>query len=301
MVTATAPEVKLTVSGRPVVDTLDLVAVNAEAEARVEQVLAQARVDAEKHVAALPKIAADRAAAARAAVAKAESALVAAEKAAAAKPTVTKLADAVVKAGAALTDAREAADKAAAAAETAAIPDHPDTIAAGKRTVIEDLLTAAAHLETEAMDTLTAKEGYMYRLAFSLALYEGVRGVNRAVGIGREAFAKRMTTALDGEVRSVKVTGPDGKVKSQPIPWTKEEGAATARRHRIARYGNAIHELPKVAREVALAHAIIVRVKPPRNELILELASMGATRVYIAGIIGREPSRVSHIVTGRGR
>lgn len=244
MVTTTAPEVQLTVSGRPKVPPLDTAAVQAEAKARVAKVI----TDAPNHPSKETK----------------------------------------------------AALRALAAAEKGA-PGYAELEAAVNRCRVEDLLTAAARLETDAMDTLTAKEGYMYRLAFSLALYEGVRGVNRAVGIGREAFAKRMSTALDGEVRSVKVTGPDGTVKSQPIPWTAEEGAALARRHRIARYGNAIHELPKVAREVALAHAIIVRVKPVRNEFIKELADMGATRVYIAGIIGREPSRVSHIVTGRGR
>lgn len=230
MTTAAPTEVKLTRSGRPKVPPLDLVAVNAEAKAHVEQVLADTpnypskeTQDALRALADIPPGDHDRAAA-----------------------------------WAALDRART-----------------------------EDLLTAAAHLESQAMDLLTEKEGYMYRLAMSLQLYEGCRGVFRAVGIGREALSKRTSTAVDGEAR--------------PLVWTKEEGAALARRHRIGFYGNAATELPKVAREVALAHAIIVRAKPARNELIKELAALGASRVYIAGIIGREPSRVSHIVTGRGR
>lgn len=242
--TATAPEVKRTVSGRPVVDKLDTVAVNAEAKEYVAKVLA----DAPKHPSAETKAA-------------------------------LKALDAI----------------------PAGHPDRAKAEAAVDRARVEDLLTAAAHLESQAEDTLTEKEGYMYRLAFSLALYEGARAVHHAVGIGREAFAKRLNTALDGEVRSMEYVTEDGKVMRQPIPWTAEEGAACARRHKIRRYSDAVHELPKVAREVALAHAIIVRVKPVRNELIKELAELGATRVYIAGIIGREPSRVSHIVTGRGR
>lgn len=146
-----------------------------------------------------------------------------------------------------------------------------------ERARTEDLLTAAAHLEFQADSILIQKEGYMYRLAMSLQLFEGCRGVFRAMGMDREALSKRTTTALDGEAR--------------PPVWSEAEGAALAGRHLIRRYDNAATELPKVAAEVALARYIKIRVRPHRNDLIKELAAMGATRVYIAGIIGRELPR----------
>lgn len=134
-------------------------------------------------------------------------------------------------------------------------------------------------------------EKHMYRLAVSLHVYEGARGVWRAIGVSRETFSRR----------HVAVALKSDQWENSPKAWDPDLTPARAREMRVPRYTNAVHELPEVAEKVYRARAIQRYVLPLRNDLLTKLSDEGMTRRELADIIGRNPSRVSHIVAGKGR
>lgn len=153
-------------------------------------------------------------------------------------------------------------------------------------------LVTLAHLVADAEENLAAPGGerHMYRLAVSLHVHEGARGVWRAIGVSRETFSRNhIAEALDSK-----------HWPESTRAWTPAT-AERARQRRIPFYKDAARDLPKVAEDVFRDRTMVQRVLPMRNELMRRLSEQGMTRVELADIIGRRPSRVSHIVTGRGR
>lgn len=149
-----------------------------------------------------------------------------------------------------------------------------------------DRLAVLGDLDAEANAVKTEWEPVMRRQALSLALHEGARAVNRSIGVSREAFSRMTRTAL-------------GDWPERPLMWD-ETVRERARARKVHYYSKAVTELPEIAAKVETAKAVLEAIRPLRDELVRELFAAGLKRVEIAEIIGRNPSRVSHI-TGGGR
>lgn len=155
-------------------------------------------------------------------------------------------------------------------AELASIPDpkarlrHMSEVEAAAHRVIEDNETA------------------MRKQALSVALHEGARGVYQAIGLSREAFSRMTADAL-------------GDWPDRPVAWD-ETVIAKANERKVRFYRDAAKTLPDLALKVVTAKAQKDVIRPRRDALVKELFEVqGLKRSEIAEIIGRTPSRVSHI------
>ena len=152
----------------------------------------------------------------------------------------------------------------------------------------KERLAKLAEIEFAAHDVIAECENPMKKQALSLALHEGARSVYKAIGMSREAFSRMTADALgDWSDRPKAVEGVS--------PWG-EAVVARATEQGVRFYRNAATTLPEIALKVVTAKAQEVAVRPLRNELVRELYDVhGLKRTEIAEIIGRTPSRVSHI------
>lgn len=146
-------------------------------------------------------------------------------------------------------------------------------------------LEALSKLTQAAEDDFDKYRDPMFARAVSLTVYDGVRAVNNAIAVQRTEYSERIKAAL-------------GNWEDRPQHWN-ETVAERARAHNVPEHENAITELPPLAEKVVYARLLIKQARPIRNDLITALSEKGVTRVSIAGIIGKEPSRVSHIALGR--
>jgi DNA-directed RNA polymerase specialized sigma subunit len=155
-------------------------------------------------------------------------------------------------------------------AELAAIPDPKARL----RHLSE--VEAAAHHVIEENETAMRKQ------ALSVALHEGARGVYQAIGLSREAFSRMTADAL-------------GDWPERPVAWD-ETVIAKANERKVRFYRDAAKTLPDLALKVVTAKAQKDVIRPRRDALVKELFEVqGLKRTEIAEIIGRTPSRVSHI------
>jgi hypothetical protein len=155
-------------------------------------------------------------------------------------------------------------------AELAAIPDPKDRLRH-----LSDV-EAAAHRVIEDNETAMRKQ------ALSVALHEGARGVYQAIGLSREAFSRMTAEAL-------------GDWPERPVAWD-ETVIAKANERKVRFYRDAAKTLPELATKVVTAKAQKDVIRPRRDTLVKELFEVHVLkRTEIAAIIGRTPSRVSHI------
>lgn len=150
----------------------------------------------------------------------------------------------------------------------------------------EDLLATYSRLLAEADETVATQEKHMYRLALSLHILDGARGVWQALGVSRETFSRRhVAVAL-------------GPWDERPPAWTPAV-AERGRKMKVRYYSKAATELPVIAAEVYKARALQRLIIPMRDELLERLIDENRlTRVQVADIIRRNPTRVSHIMRG---
>ena len=161
----------------------------------------------------------------------------------------------------------------AALAEVTA-PTEKDTAIARVRLLSE--LEAAARKQIEENDPPMRKK------ALSIALHEGARGVYQAIGLSREAFSRMTAEAL-------------GDWPERPVAWD-ETVVARAKDRKVRYYRDAAATLPELATKVVTAKARIDVIRSKRDPLVRELFEVhGLKRYEIAEIIGRNPTRVSHI------
>lgn len=145
-----------------------------------------------------------------------------------------------------------------------------------------DRLERLAHIEAGADKVIAENEAAMRKYALSLALHEGARSVYKAIGLSREAFSRMTADAL-------------GDWPERPVAWD-ETVVDRARQRKVRLYKDAAHELPPLARKVVTAKATKDAIRPLRDALVAELYNeRGLKRTEIAEIIGRTPSRISHI------
>lgn len=160
-------------------------------------------------------------------------------------------------------------------AELAAIPDPKDRLA------------RLSEIEAHALHTIEDNETAMRKQALSVTLHEGARGVYQAIGLSREAFSRMTADAL-------------GDWPERPVAWD-ETVVARANEQKVRYYRDAAKTLPELALKVVTAKAQRDVIRPLRDPLVKHLFdTQGLSRMEIAAIIGRTPSRVSHIIGGEG-
>jgi len=146
----------------------------------------------------------------------------------------------------------------------------------------QDRLRHLGDVERAAHHTIEDNETAMRKQALSVALHEGARGVYQAIGLSREAFSRMTADAL-------------GDWPDRPVAWD-ETVVARAKEQGIRYYRDAATTLPDLALKVVTAKAQKDVIRPRRDALVKELFEVhGLKRTEIAAIIGRTPSRVSHI------
>ena len=91
----------------------------------------------------------------------------------------------------------------------------------------------------------------------------------------------------------------DGTWTMKSIPKVPEARAEVARKAGVLRYSNAPAELPEVAAQIVKHKAVIDAAMPVRDEKVRALEHAGVSRGEIAKMIGRNPSRVSHLTAGK--
>lgn len=121
-------------------------------------------------------------------------------------------------------------------------------------------LTAAAQIADEAQAAADTGRASRDRYALSLSVHEGVRGLSAVLGISRTR-------------------------------WTKMSSGVTGVRH----VASAARKLPPLAESVARNEARAAAARTARNQIVVELYDEGMARAEVAELIGRNPSRVSHI------
>lgn len=147
----------------------------------------------------------------------------------------------------------------------------------------EAKLRIVADMSAEAQGVLDKHRGHMLKMATSLTVHEGVRAVDRAIGVSREWYSRIIASAL-------------GDFPDRPPSWNTAV-ADHARKAGVRFYRNAIHDLPPVAEKVVYSEYMKASLRGYRDNLIATLTSQGWTRVKIADIIGVKPCRVSQIVS----
>ena len=165
----------------------------------------------------------------------------------------------------------------------------------------KEQLLALVRIMATADETVARLKDEMYAMALSLHIYGqkvpqddedapptftgGARGVWRGIGVSRETFSRRhVAEALDTK------HWPDS-----PRAWTPAMAQRGLERG-VEYIEDAAVRLPAVAAKVYRARAIQRRVLPLRDDLMLRFRDQGMTLAELAGIIGRNPSRASHIV-----
>lgn len=127
-----------------------------------------------------------------------------------------------------------------------------------------DRLRCASRLADEADAAFAAVRPLRDAAALSLAAHDGVRGLNNALGMTRTAWF---------EIR-------------------KDREATGKAPRRVAR---AAEKLPALAEDAARARARGEAARERRDALVGDLLDQGVTRSEVAALIGRNPSRISHI------
>jgi len=149
-------------------------------------------------------------------------------------------------------------------------------------------LRAVVALAKPAEATLAEYGDFATALALSLALYEGARGMSNVIGLSRERFYKLTVDAL----------GEDWK---RPSSWGPEI-VERARKRKVPFYSDAADMLPDIAQRVVHAKVMIEESRKVRDELMARLyREKKMTRLEIADILERNPSRVSQVVYGTTR
>jgi len=191
-------------------------------------------------------------------------------------------------------------------------PQMRDEAAQGLGVAVSDELALAWHQLHAAQALIEATDNVLdeylemrKKYTLSLVLYDNVpaKQVAEAAGVTRAAMAKTITKAMvPPKVRLAK-----GRKPGTPAPTfrisdlTREEVVARARRMKVLKYPNARAELERIALPVAQAVAVRGAASAVRNEAVKVLVTNRAlTQDEAARLIGRDPSRVSHIVTGKG-
>jgi hypothetical protein len=150
------------------------------------------------------------------------------------------------------------------------------------RATAEARLRHLSDVERAAQHVIDEWEGPMRKQALSVALHEGARGVYKGIGLSREAFSRMTAEAL-------------GDWPERPVSWD-ETVVERAKARKVRWYRDAAATLPGIAVKVVTAKAQKDVIQPRRNELVKELFEVhGLKRTEIAEIIGRTPSRISHI------
>lgn len=143
-------------------------------------------------------------------------------------------------------------------------------------------LARLSEIERDAHQVIEDNETAMKKQALSITLHEGARGVYKAIGLSREAFSRMTADAL-------------GDWPERPASWD-ETVVARATERKVRFYRDAVNTLPTLALKVVTAKAQKDVIRPVRDALVKELFEVhGLKRTEIAAIIGRTPSRVSHI------
>lgn len=150
----------------------------------------------------------------------------------------------------------------------------------------QDKLARLHEIEADAHKVIAENEPAMRKQALSLSLHEGARGVYKGIGLSRESWSQATAAAL-------------GDWPERPVSWD-ESVVARATAQGVRFYRNAATDLPPLALKVVTAKARKDVIRPMRDRLVTELSASGLKRTEIAAIIGRTPSRVSHIATKAG-
>ena len=156
-----------------------------------------------------------------------------------------------------------------------------------------DYLADRTEMHDDREVTVVGNENLMKKMAMSLALLEGGVAVYDATSMSRYAFYK-----LTDRVLGAGEHGTDGW--KRPNAWD-ETVVARAKARKVRLYANAATELAPLATEVIRARArrdVAIRY---RNELILKFVDAGLSHSTVAGMIGRERSRVTQIVSAHAK
>jgi hypothetical protein len=171
----------------------------------------------------------------------------------------------------------------AAVTELAEIPD------------LHDRLTRAAEVTNEASAALAdAREG-RDRLLLSLNVYDRVRGLPKLAGIAP-------TTLFKIRKRALGTTIP--KREDNPLVRDPAKIAQKAKRMGVPRVpkDEALEALPRYVRDVATAKGRIAGALMVRDAALEALVESGEyTRMDLARIMGRDRSRVTHLLARRER
>lgn len=163
-------------------------------------------------------------------------------------------------------------------------------------------LEKAAAIIAEAEGILAEQDPYMKKLALSLALHEGARGVSHVIGMHRSGFYQLTEKVLGDPVQVEKRTRAGKTTIKTKYVWPERPAAwdetvsARATEKKIRRYRNAAEELPEVAADVVAAKARIDAAEAVRDAAVPEVVASGVAPVDVARIINRHPSRISHLL-----
>lgn len=165
-------------------------------------------------------------------------------------------------------------------------------------------LQQACAIIDEANRIIRDNDGYLKALALSLALHEGARAVYNACGLSRSAFYQMTEKAL-GDERKVHnpKTGRDEiryEWPERPQVWTPAI-SERAKAKKVRFHRDAVTELPKYGELVYAARVRLEAATEIRDELVVELIDSGKTPVEVGHLIGRDRSRVWHILLAAGR
>lgn len=179
-----------------------------------------------------------------------------------------------------------------AAARVAAVVDaHPgDDIDS-----LVERLGAISHLANAQQERANTDRALRDELALSLALHDGVRAVQNALGVNRNRFYEMRCDALGltGEDRKAKWLEPrDGETHDQRLARI----AARAADAGVKRYPPLnMKWLLEIATSVATADTAAAMARDIRDQMVLELLERGWVRREIAAVIGRSVTRISRI------
>jgi hypothetical protein len=163
-------------------------------------------------------------------------------------------------------------------------------------------LEKAVAIIKDAEATEARLDRVVKQYALSLALREGVRGVFNAIPMTRSGFYQLTEKVLGDPVPYEKVsrTGKTTtKIKyvwpERPVSWD-ETVAQRAADKGVRLDRSAAKNLPAAAAELYAAQVRIEAAIAVRDELVPVVATTAESKAAVARLIGRHPSRVSHLV-----
>src|SRR5690242_8588610 len=141
------------------------------------------------------------------------------------------------------------------------------------------------------------------KLALSLALHEGARGISNAIPMTRNGFYALTERVLGDPEQYEKVSRKSGRTllktryvwKDRPVAWTPAV-SERATEKKVRRYRDAATELPTAAAELYAAQVRVEAASAERDQLVPIVVTSGVSAADVARMIERHPSRVSHLV-----